>query len=182
MKLISKLTTLCAVSALIFTGCGSEEQTTTQADNVVKPATLLSESVILKEKPAGAITITEARKLVEPGKEITIFGTVGGARSPFVGTRASMILADHTAMKACGAEACTSCPYPWDFCCEPKESLAKSILTVQFIDSEGMVLKQGLEGFGGIKKNGILTVKGKFAENATDQLVIINAEKIFVDK
>lgn len=93
-----------------------------------------------------------------------------------------MILADHTVMKACRVDACLNCPTPWDFCCTPKEDLANAVLTVQFVDSEGMVLKQGLEGFGGLKKNGIVTVKGKFAENATDQLVIINAEKIFVEK
>lgn len=67
MKLISKITAVCAVSTLILTGCGSEEQTT-KTEKVVKPATLLSESIILKEKPAGAINIAQARKSVEPEK------------------------------------------------------------------------------------------------------------------
>lgn len=181
MKMISKLTAVCAVSTLVLTGCGNETPAP-QPKQVAQPATLLNESFILKEKPAGAVTISEARKSVKPGKEVTVFGTVGGAKSPFVATRASMILADHTVMKACRTEACSSCPTPWDFCCTPKEDLAKAILTVQFIDTDGMVLKQGLEDFGGIKKNGIVTVKGKFAENSTDQLVIINAEKVFVEK
>ncbi len=178
---MKKITTALLATTMLLASCGSE-QPAEKVETTVQTKEILKSSIILPEKPAGAVTVSEARKLVEPGKEVTVFGTVGGSVSPFVATRASMIIADHTVLRACRTQACTSCPTPWDYCCEPKEVLGKAILTVQFVDSEGMVLKQGLEGFGDMKKNGIVTVKGKFAENATDQLVIINAENIFVDK
>lgn len=174
---------ICAISltSLLFTGCGDSSE-----ENQPKPQTvskqLLSDSLALTVKPENAVTVSDARKVVEPGKTVTVFGTIGGTVSPFVDKRASFVLADHTTMKACRTEACTSCPTPWDFCCTPKEILSKSILTVQFVDEKGAVIKQGLESFKGLEKNGVVVIKGKFAPTATKDLVIINAESFFVEK
>lgn len=181
MTKFTQITALFSISALMLTGCGNETPKQSASTEAAKPKQLLTDAMVMKAKPVDAITISAARKIVKPGQEVTVTGTIGGNKSPFVATRASMIMADHTVLKACRTEACTSCPTPWDYCCSPKEDLKKATLTVQFIDKDGMVLKQGLEGFNGMKKNGVVTIKGKFAENATKELVIINADKVFVE-
>lgn len=176
---LTKLTSLLAAATLIFTGCGNDEPTVKKekvADN-----TLLPDTIMLSTKPAESIAISEAKKRVASGGAVTIFGQVGGVVAPFVDKRATMVIADHTKMKACGV-TCKGCKTPWDFCCEPPEVRQKHTVTVQFVDQNGKVVRQGLENFHGIKKNSKVIVTGKYAPNSTSDFVIINAEKIYLDK
>ncbi len=175
---MTKLLKITAVlSALILTGCGSEEPS--NAIEVQKQ--LLPPSTMLSVKPTKSITVAEARKSAVAGKEVTLSGQVGGVIAPFVSKRASMVIADHTTMKACNT-TCSGCKTPWDFCCEPPEVRQQNTVTVQFVDQEGMVIRQGLENFEGIKHNSMITIVGKYAPESNKEVVIINAEKIFLNK
>ncbi|MCK5835267.1 MAG: hypothetical protein KAG98_06020 [Lentisphaeria bacterium] len=176
---MTKFTTILSIVSLILTGCGSEEPINSSKTKARAAKELISASTMLTVKPTRRITVSEARKSVVAGKKVTLFGQVGGVVSPFVAKRASMVIADHTTMKACNT-SCAGCKTPWDFCCEPPEVRRKNTVTIQFIDKDGMIIRQGLENFHGIKNNSMVTIVGEYAPESNENIVIINAENIFL--
>ena len=163
--------TMLAVYAL---GCGNQESPQPPASSTVP----LPQSLIAAAAPANAVGVVEARKNVEPGARIVITGYIGGRVDPFVDNRAAFTLADAKALVRCDANPDDHCKTPWDACCETHEKLKTSIATVQAVDDGGLVLKQTLKGFGGIKPGSYVTVQGKVAPGATSDALVINAEKI----
>ncbi len=169
--------TIMTALTLILASCGdSKETTSTETKKDLLPKTLMTQVA-----PAEAKNVTVAREMVKANEPITVTGTIGGVKAPFVDSRASFIIADHTTMKACGT-TCTTCPTPWDFCCEPPETLQKSIVSVQVVDANGKVIKQGLKSYSGLTENQVVTISGKFSKNSSKNLILINAEKIYINK
>lgn len=125
------------------------------------------------EAPAGVRQISEVLAEVVPGKEVVLAGEIMGRLRPFVEGRAMVTLGDPTKITPCNRIPGDSCPTPWDNCCTDPDLLKKSIATIQFVDSEGKVIKCGIKGYRKIKELSYLTVKGTIAEGSNPENLLV---------
>ena len=72
------------------------------------------------------------------------------------------------------------CATPWDYCCEPPESITAGTATVQFVGADGKPLAVELQGQGGLAPLATITVTGVVAEKDDAGLFIVNATGIHV--
>ncbi|BDS05154.1 hypothetical protein NT6N_01940 [Oceaniferula spumae] len=169
---------LTVLSAVSLVSCGEKKTTTTDA-----PAPTDGElsSLVLKSAPDGAIAISDVRKSAKEGDKVTITGKVIGSHEPFVKGRAIMTLGDPKKLTSCDLmgedDHCTT---PWDVCCDDPDVIKASIVTVQVVDKDGQLLKEGLKGVGGLKELSQLVVTGVVADGSTADNMLINATGIYV--
>ena len=184
MKNITCTLIVSAALAGLSIGCGDSEQnqTATPAQPAVPdaPKVELPETLIAKNALPDALRVVDARKAVEPGKEIVLTGFIGGRVDPFVDGRAIFTLADSKALTQCDAKPGDGCKTPWDACCDDSDIIKTSIASIQVVDSDGLVLKRNTEGFSGIVSGSTVSVKGKVAPGSTAGALIVNAEQIHV--
>lgn len=110
--------------------------------------------------------------------DVVVHGRIGGRVEPFVPGVAMFLLAD-AEMKTCDELHEDKCPTPWDYCCEPRDSLKAKIATVQIIGDDGKPLRIELAGEHGLEPSAHVTIAGEVAQRDGGSLVI-NARKIHV--
>jgi len=86
-------------------------------------------------------------------------------------------MGDHE-LVTCDEMPTDHCSTPWDACCEPREKISSSTLTVRLVDSKNDVLKGTLYGLRGIKPGQTIKVFGKVDQESIPESMIINAEKL----
>ncbi|MDF1814873.1 MAG: hypothetical protein P1V20_21905 [Verrucomicrobiales bacterium] len=171
MKITYRILPVLAV-ALLLPACN--ETKNESANPTAEGAASQLDSLYSDVAPADAKEISEILKDPTPGKEIVVSGEIMGRSSPFVDGRAMVLLGDPTKITPCNRIPGDECPTPWDNCCDDPEVLKKSIATVQFLDEDGKILKNGLKGYKGIKELSFLTVKGTIAEGSNANNLLIN--------
>lgn len=135
-------------------------------------------AVIAAQAPAAPQAIHIVRDSAKPGDTITVSGRVMGNISPFTDGRAAFILGDPALLTACSDIPGDECETPWDNCCDSPEDKKRGTATIQVVDPEGRVLRENIEGVGGIEKLAILTVTGTVAAASSPDALIINASAI----
>ena len=141
----------------------------------------LPESLFLKTAPENAKNVGESLTSAKPGDLIVIRGVIGGSEDPFVSHRAIMTIADRK-LKSCadmGDE--DHCKTPWDYCCEPRDSLKANLATVQVVGADGKVVKTDLKGQGGLEGLRKVVIAGKVAQESSKDSLVINATGVFVE-
>jgi len=139
-------------------------------------------TAILAAAPTGeAKAIHVVRTTAKPGDEITLSGRIMGNSKPFVEGRAAFILGDPALLTPCNEIPGDECETPWDCCCDSKEDKKAGIATVQIAGPDGRVLKEGIEGVGGLAKLATVTVTGKVAEGSSADSLVVNATAIHVE-
>ncbi|GAA5481755.1 hypothetical protein [Haloferula sargassicola] len=179
----TKHTCLLAATAALLASCSKTETTAeaSPASDATAPSAALT--AVIDASPEGeAGLIHLVRQTAQPGDTVTVSGRVMGNASPFVDGRAAFILGDPEVLTPCNANPDDACETPWDACCDSKEDKKRGTATIQVVDADGRVLKEGIEGVGGIEKLSTLTVSGTVAEGSTADLLVINANAIDVAK
>ena len=138
---------------------------------------------ILAEEPAGGINVIAARETSQDSEEVVLIGRIGGGLNPWVEGRAAFQVVDASVL-ACSdekedGEVC-SCPTPWDYCCET-DKLPKAMALVQFIDSDGSVVKADAKKSFGIQELQTVVVKGTAKRDDVGNLTVM-ASGIYVRK
>lgn len=176
--MIKKILNYSLSIALIFVviGCGGKPEATSSPPANASPL----DSFLVEQAPAEAQQISTLFSDPTPGREVVIAGEVMGSFEPFAAERAMVMLGDPTKITPCNRIPGDSCQTPWDVCCDDPDVIKKSVTTIQFLDSEGNVLKQGLKGYQGIEELSFLTVKGSIAEGSNKDNLLINAESLHV--
>jgi len=175
-----KPTLLLLASACLLASCGEKKITATVTD-AAKPAAEQSAELkaVLASAPKGdAGEIHTVRESAKPGDEVTIKGRIMGNTKPFVEGRSAFILGDPAIISACNDKPGDECDTPWDSCCNTPEEKKKAIATIQIVNGEGRVLKESVEGVGGLAKLATVTVTGKVAPGSTAEALIVNATAI----
>ena len=138
-------------------------------------------SAVIETDPAGeASPIHMARQTIQPGDKVTVKGQVMGNKHPFVEGRAAFILGDRELLTPCNENPDDPCETPWDACCDSPEDKKRGTATIQIVDADGRVLKESVEGVGGIENLAKLVVTGTVAEGSSADALVINAEAIKV--
>jgi hypothetical protein len=175
----TKTTCLLITSAVLLVACGKKSTQSTAGASVSEPSPALA--AVLAASPTGeAASITAIRSTAKPGDEITISGRIMGAMKPFVDGRAAFILGDPDVLTPCNEVPGDECETPWDACCDSPEDKKRATATIQIVDAGGRVLKEPIEGVGGLKNLSKVTVSGKVAEGSSADLLIVNASAIGV--
>lgn len=175
MKNIVQTLALLAVVTL-FSACKESENDSTggQADGSAL------DSFYVDEAPADSQQISAIFADPTPGREIVVSGEVMGRMHPFVEGRGMVMLGDPTKVTPCNRIPGDECPTPWDCCCDDPEVLKKSITTIQFLDDEGKIIRNGLRGYKGIEELTFLTVKGTIAEGSNAENLLVNAQQFHI--
>jgi hypothetical protein len=173
-------TPLILAAACLLASC---QEKAAPAVGEQKPASAPSAelSKILASAPSGeAKAIQALRTSAKPGDEVTLTGRIMGNAKPFVEGRAVFIVGDPAVLTPCNEVPGDNCETPWDVCCDSKEDKKAGTATVQVAGADGKVLKEGLEGVGGLKNLATVTVTGKVAEGSSADLLLVNATAIQV--
>ncbi len=177
MKTIT--TCLLIASAVLLVSCGEKSSQATVEVSVSEPSPALA--AVLAAPPTGqAKSIVVVRSTAKPGDEITVSGRIMGAVKPFVDGRAAFILGDPEVLTACNEVPGDECETPWDACCDSPEDKKRATATIQVVGADGRVLKEPIEGVGGLQNLAKVTVTGKVAEGSSADLLILNASAIGV--
>jgi hypothetical protein len=170
---------LLSATVLLLAACKESQSTTSAASGESSSEDKSLIASVLKTAPKGeAKAIKDVKATAKPGDEVTLTGRIMGNSKPFVDGRAAFIIADPSLISACSDTPGDECETPWDACCNTPEEKKKAIATIQIVNAEGRVLKQAIEGAGGIANLAKLTVSGKVAEGSAGDLLIINATAI----
>jgi hypothetical protein len=176
-------TPLILALACLFVSCKEKSAPATSAATTSAPAAAPGAEVtaVLAAAPAGdAQAIHVVRTTAKPGDEITLSGRIMGNSKPFVEGRSAFILGDPDVLTPCNEIPGDSCETPWDCCCDSKEDKKIGIASIQITGPDGRVLKDGLEGVGGLVKLATVTVTGKVAEGSSADSLVVNATAIQV--
>lgn len=111
------------------------------------------------------------------GDRVTLHGTLGGSKQPFVAGRAMFTLIGEGAT-SCAAMPAHSCETPWDYCCTPSEEIAANTVTVRVVNEKGQMLKTDLKGRGGLKELSDVIVTGTVAVSDKGSLVVDASEMV----
>ena len=171
-----RTTCLALATAALLASCDQKEASITAPAGSTPSAAL---SAVLAASPTGEPKpIHLIRTTAKPGDEITISGRIMGNEKPFVEGRAAFILGDPEVLTPCNANPDDKCTTPWDACCDSAEDKKRGIATIQIVGADGRVLKESVEGVGGLENLATVTVRGKVAEGSSADLLIINAQAI----
>ncbi|KAF0247393.1 MAG: hypothetical protein FD167_3206 [bacterium] len=164
-----------------FIGCSNksvpvaENNVPAVAPTAVANNTNPLDKLVVSTEPTGASSVVETKAKVKDGEEVIVHGRV----KDFVKGYAVFTIAD-TSMKACIDNPEDACTTPWDYCCNPKEKIEKSVATVQLSDGGSAPIKSEIEGFRGLQRlSSYVTVKGKAKRDEAGNLTII-ASNIFI--
>lgn len=166
----SWIPTLVSPVLLALVGCGSQSVAPAKSSLAV-PAALIVPAI---REPAK--NISELKKTAKVGEAVVVRGLVGGRAEPFVRERAAFVIADTHLITPCDRNPEDKCPQPWDFCCEPLESIVAATATVQVRDSTGQVLAVDLKGHGGLEAGCEVIVRGH--ASGAGEALSIDAEVI----
>ena len=165
-------------ASLAFISC-KEKSKVEVSSTTTSPNTTL-ESVLLKTAPADAQSIALARASVEVGEIITLKGKIMGRKDPFVDGRAMVVLGDPDKLTSCDLRPEDQCQAPWDVCCDDPDDIKNFTATIQVMDADGKLIKQGLKGIDGMSELSHLVVTGTIAEGSNAGNLLINATGIYV--
>jgi len=140
----------------------------------------MPDGFFLDSSPADAKGVAEVKTKAKPGQKVVIRGRIGGSKDPFVKGRAIMTIVDPS-LKTCADNMPDKCDTPWDYCCEPKESLVAHSATIQYLDAKGNPLKSGLRGKHGIAALKTVVITGKVSKDSDKNSLIVNADGIYVE-
>ncbi len=163
---IARVIMTLAIASLIV-GCGRSGTTT---------ITTTAPDWIVAEAPTGDVSVSQAKAQAAEGEAIVIKGRIGGRRDPISADAATFILVD-VAIPSCDQIPGDKCPTPWDYCCEPSESMAAGTATVQIVDETGHVRHVDLKTLG-LKPLDTVIVTGTVAARPNPQTLVIKGHTL----
>ncbi len=180
LQLSSPLSFAITLAAVVLFGC---EQQPVQQANAPTPdpetATAgLPTDLFVETAPEGARSVADIKADATATGPVVVTGRIGGRPEPFVEGAAVFLIAD-AEMKDCKQLHGDGCPTPWDYCCEPPDSLAAKIATIQIVDPDGKPLHIDVSGEHGLNPLATVTIAGEIARRGEGSLVI-NAQQIHV--
>jgi hypothetical protein len=183
MKTDTLISIIASGAIAVFTvSCGSKESTDITSSESSAPESGIPASVVSATAPDGALGVVEARAAAKPGEAIVLRGKVGGKMKPISDAAAILVIADEKAITSCDMNPDDQCTTPWDYCCEEASTIAASTATIQVLGDDGKLLRSTLRGTGDLKELSHLVVAGTVDAASTAEALIVNADKIFIEK
>jgi hypothetical protein len=180
------IVSLAMTVAIAATGCGpSGDETATksasQQPGAGAPAMAsvhLPEGMIVRGEPTGT-HVAACKLAAKQGDEVTIVGRIGGSRNPFVSDAAVFTIVDPS-LKPCNAKDDDHCSMPWDYCCEDRDSMKRSMATIEIAGDDGTPMALPLRGLQGLDPLATVSVTGIVTERNDQGVLVVRAKRIVV--
>lgn len=177
MKNLRAIGTVFAAS-LVFVGCSGEEgganDTGSSSTSAPKSATATWK---LTAMPDGAVDVGAVKKDAKEGDTVVIRGRIGGGMSPISDELAVFTIVD-PAIVSCADMGEDHCRTPWDYCCEPQDSMTANNATIQILGDDGFALPVNLTEFG-IEPLDEVIVIGTVGPRPESAVLMIKADGVF---
>jgi hypothetical protein len=170
-----KITALLLLVAVAVAGCTSRPADSTVDADI----SAVGEKYLIESEPADAKPVAEALA-ADNEAEVTVVGRIGGSENPWVDDMAAFTIVDPS-LKACSDIEGDPCETPWDYCCEPRESLRKNSVMVKFADNKGAVVPADARKLFDVEPLQTVVVRGKLHKDESGKTAVI-AEKMYVRK
>jgi len=164
------LTLAALFGGLIMIGCGTAD-TEQQSGASGEGSKYLASS-----EPSGGTEVIEAKEAVQDGEDVTVVGRIGGQMNPWIEGFAAFQIVDPD-LKACSDTEGDQCPYPWDYCCEPRVNEGSAIVKV--VDEQGNPVSTDARKLLGVKELQTVVVSGKAQRDDSGNFTIL-ADKVYV--
>ncbi|MGA1193186.1 MAG: hypothetical protein ACO3ZG_02260 [Kiritimatiellia bacterium] len=169
---------MLTVAVVMTNGCGKKEAAEKPAGQVPASADVFA-GLYGSVDADQAEAITTLKTKAKPGEAVILVGKVMGMMEPFVPNRAAFVVGDEEVLVSCDLLGDDGhCPTPWDLCCDDPEAIRAGTATIQVVDETGAVLKREIRGVNGLKELSRMRVQGVVAPQSSDEVLIINAERI----
>jgi hypothetical protein len=142
------------IGTIVCTGCSKADDA--KKSSAQLPASQLPDRFWLETAPPGAKPVAEVREKAKAGEKVVVAGVVGGTKKPFIDGVAAFTIVDASAKKCTPDE----CEAPWDYCCEPPDSLSKKMVTIEFRDGASPI-RTSARGFHGLDHMKDVVVTGE---------------------
>lgn len=170
----SLLATLAIGAAFTLGGCGGSPAGEASSPDA---ASRSSEAWLLDAEPAGAVDVREAKSSAQEGDEIVLVGRIGGRKEPMSEGSPVFLLID-LEIPHCGQLEGDACKTPWDYCCEPRDSLVANSATVQLIEADGASSSADLSAAGLAPLDEVVVV-GTVAPRPSEDVMLVRATSIY---
>jgi len=162
-------------------GCDPSSQTTTTGGDTATPPTdaaSLPDNLFLTNAPQGVASIANLKQTAQEGDEVVVRAVVGGRIKPIVEGRASAAIVDAGLYNKCTAED-DHCETPWDYCCQPPETVTDQLATLQVVDEDGRIVAADLSPR--LQPLSTVVVRGVVGPRPDPQVLTINATGIYLE-
>lgn len=171
MRLAHILTTSLAL--VLLSACGKP------ADSAAPTAsTSATPNWRLASMPDAARPVGEVKKSAAEGEHVVIRARVGGRKSPITKDVGVFLVVDPS-VPACDQIPDDNCPTPWDYCCEPKESMTANTATIQLLGADGKPLAIDLASQG-LKPLQNVVIVGTVGPRPNDAVLVVNASGVHI--
>jgi hypothetical protein len=169
-----------AVLLLLGTGImiGCAKKRDAESDDAAKHSAV-GAKYLVEQEPADAKPVGEAIQ-GEDEAEVTLVGRIGGADKPLEEGLAAFTIVD-LSLKACSDIPGDNCEKPWDYCCEPRESLRANSVAVKFTDEKGSVVPIDADKLFGVEPLSTVVVQGKLRKDEAGNTSVVG-KKMYVRK
>lgn len=169
-------TALTLTAALLLTACekpGSSPSAAAPSANTPAAAP----GWVLTSMPDGAVPVGQLKADAKEGDRVVLRGRIGGRSDPMTSGSAVFLVMD-PAIPSCADEPGDNCPTPWDYCCEPKESLAANNATVMVVSPAGQAVDTDmrLAGFAPLDE---VVVVGVVGPRPSPEVLTVRAEGVY---
>lgn len=161
-----------ALLALGVAGCGgggADPDATTSGGG----QSALVNSVMLADMPAAHVGVGAAKENATEGDQVVLMGVIGGSRSPITEGAPVFTIVDRT-LDNCADIPGDNCPVPWDYCCEPKDSLIAHTATIKVVNDAGDLLSIDAAALG-LSPNDEVVIVGTVAPRPFAEQLTVNA-------
>lgn len=169
------LTSGLSVLCLVAVGCSQGEVSDTTVLNEGEGAD--AAAYVAASEPDGAIPVGQARDNTQDGDQVTLVGTVGGSKHPFVDGLAAFTIVDPQVPYCAPGEGC---PTPWDYCCT-QDQVKDNVATVKIVDGSGNPVAQDARQLIGADELSTVVAQG-VAERDDQGNLTLAASRVFVRK
>ena len=162
---------------MVLTGCGGEQSPQAAGPSGSTGEQAVKASWKLDSPPADVKDVKTVKDEAKEGDTVVMRGVVGGRVEPITPSHGLFIVVD-PALPSCADKEDDHCPTPWDYCCEPSDSLTANAATVQLRDADGQAI--ALQD-GDISPLDIVIVHGKVGPRPNEQTLMVLADEIYVE-
>jgi len=132
MNTFTKAITTTAAAALILittTACDKGKNNSNNTSSNQSTTAASRPAWLLDTEPANAIPVGELKATAQEGDAVVVLARIGGRMTPITVGSPVFTVVDLKLLH-CGQLPDDHCSTPWDYCCEPRESLAANTATV----------------------------------------------------
>lgn len=156
---------------LILAACSDQDPSRKSAQDQPPPQWLLT------SEPSGAKSVADTKADASEGDTVVVRGRIGGRKQPMADDSPVFTIID-LSVPHCAEIPGDNCPTPWDYCCEPAESIRANAATVQLVDEQGEALTIGPKS-AGLSELDELVIVGAVGPRPSEDVLTIVATGIY---